>query len=47
MADDGPPWTNDARGVRMIKGMPEAIFTAVTILVLLAIFLAGVGAAVP
>jgi hypothetical protein len=31
----------------MIRGTPEAVFTAVTVLVLLAIFLAGIGAAIP
>jgi hypothetical protein len=33
--------------VRMIKGTSEAVFTAVIVLVLLAIFLAGMGAAMP
>jgi hypothetical protein len=42
-----PAVTDDARGALMIKGMPEAVFTIVTILVLLAIFLAGIGTAVP
>jgi hypothetical protein len=31
----------------MIKGTSEAVFTAVIVLVLLAIFLAGMGAAMP
>ncbi len=31
----------------MIRGTSEAVFTAIMILVLLAIFMAGLGAAVP
>jgi hypothetical protein len=31
----------------MIRGTSEAVFTAIMVLVLLAIFMAGVGAAVP
>jgi hypothetical protein len=31
----------------MIRGTSEAVFTAIMILVLLAIFMAGIGAAVP
>ncbi len=31
----------------MIRGTSEAVFTAIMILVLLAIFMAGIGAAMP
>jgi hypothetical protein len=31
----------------MIRGTSEAVFTAVMVLVLLAIFMAGIGAAMP
>jgi hypothetical protein len=31
----------------MIRGTSEAVFTAITVLILLAIFLAGIGAAIP
>ncbi len=31
----------------MIRGTSEAVFTAIMVLVLLAIFMAGIGAAVP
>jgi hypothetical protein len=31
----------------MIRGTSEAVFTAIMVLVLLALFMAGIGAAVP
>jgi hypothetical protein len=31
----------------MIRGTSEAVFTAIVVLVLLAIFMAGIGAAMP
>jgi hypothetical protein len=31
----------------MIRGTSEAVFTAITVLILLAIFLAGIGTAIP